>query len=101
MMDYTNNLNFVCNLLAMTKDAAYGATHHLRSVLDVPEPDQATSKGIKCFHKSFFDYLEDYERSQFTTDLDDATQELHASCACRILEEAPNGMFNSPPRTTF
>lgn len=93
MMDDDGNLNYACNWLGMTKDTAYGATHHLRSVLDVPEPDDAMSYGIKCYHKSFIDYLKDFQRSGFCSDLSDATQKLHVSCIHRILKEAPNGTF--------
>lgn len=86
---------FLCNWVGMTKNDVYGATHHLRSVLHIPGPDDAIFSKLKCYHKSFIDYLADVDRSNFCPDISSAIKQLNALCARRILEEAPNGIINS------
>lgn len=89
-----NRFVHVCNWLGMTKDAAYGATHHLRSVLNIPELDKAGVDALSSFHKSFIDYLADFDRSGFCSNINSEIGQLNSSCVCRILEEAPNGTYD-------
>jgi hypothetical protein len=53
-----------CNLLGMTRNTAYGATHHIRSLARVPGPAEAANDRLEFFHKSFPDYLLDLDRSR-------------------------------------
>lgn len=81
-----------CNLLAITLNDAYGATHLLPSIVDVPSPDEAHNQNLRSFHKSFVDYLSDYARSEFSRDIKREYQELVAEYTFRILEEASDGV---------
>jgi hypothetical protein len=88
-----NSLHFKCNMLGMTENIAYGATHHIRAVAIVPGPDDAAYTDVKFYHKSFADYLRDFKRSGFSPDIDSEAQQLMGQCALRILEEAPGGVY--------
>jgi hypothetical protein len=48
-------------MLRMTKNTAYSATHNIHTIAIVPRPDKAADTGLEFFHKSFPDYLRDYE----------------------------------------
>lgn len=89
MVDCDTSFYVLGNFLGMTKDAAYGATYHLRAVLSVPQPDSESM--IYAFHKSFTDFLKDFKRSKFSPDFEHETEQVYALCARRILEEAHNG----------
>lgn len=58
----------LCNRLGITADTAYGALHHLHSVLAIPPVKEATHKQLDFLHKSFRDYLYDSERSKMFRD---------------------------------
>jgi hypothetical protein len=90
--------NFVvlCNWLGITSDEAYAALRHLSSVLYFPSHGKAHVEELRCFHKSFLDYISDFARSGFFPSggddrMRDARQ-LHDQCALRVLEQAPNGI---------
>ncbi|KAF9439920.1 hypothetical protein P691DRAFT_740255 [Macrolepiota fuliginosa MF-IS2] len=53
----------ICNMLGFTQGCAYGALRRLRSVLNVPEPQNAFEEDLKAFHASFYDYLVSPSRS--------------------------------------
>ncbi|EKM82027.1 hypothetical protein AGABI1DRAFT_126377 [Agaricus bisporus var. burnettii JB137-S8] len=82
----------LCNWLGMTSDDAYAATRHLLSVLDVPERDKAHKSMIRCFHKSFIDYISDSTRSGFSSNIEHEAYELEFHCTFRIFKEAPSGI---------
>lgn len=88
-----DNLTFHCNWLGMTGAAAYGALHHLHSVLNIPSPEFAKSQEITIRHKSFRDYLIDSKRSALFTDAEAEVDELNVQCALRILNEPSKGLF--------
>jgi hypothetical protein len=75
----------------MTPDEAYAAINHLRSVLLVPGRDKAHEEGLKPFHKSFIDYISDFSRSGFSSDIQHEAQQIRMQCAFRIIKEVPNG----------
>lgn len=87
------DFHFSCNLLGITQHAAYGATHYIRSIASVPGPTEAAEDGLEFFHKSFFDYLRDFDRSGFFLDILSECDQLFSRCTLRILEEAPNGVY--------
>jgi hypothetical protein len=86
-------LRLKCNILGIAENTAYGATHHIRAVAIVPGPDEAAYQRPEFYHKSFPDYLRDFNRSGFSPDLDSETQQLMNQCALRIVEEAPDGVY--------
>jgi hypothetical protein len=73
-----------CNVLGMTQNTAYGATHHIRSIATVPRPKAATDRSLTFFHKSFADYLKDYERSGFSPDITCEIRQIRVQCLLRI-----------------
>jgi hypothetical protein len=81
----------LCNWLQITPDEAYAAINHLRSVLLVPRRDKAHHARLEPFHKSFIDYISDFSRSGFSSDIQHEAQQIQMPCAFRILKEAPNG----------
>ncbi|KAF7761575.1 hypothetical protein Agabi119p4_9567 [Agaricus bisporus var. burnettii] len=81
-----------CNWLGMTCDDAYAAIRHLHSLLYAPGHDEAHKAGIRSFHKSFLDYISDFSRSGFSSDIKHESRRLEAECTFRILEEAPDGI---------
>lgn len=83
---------FHCNLLGMSRSAAYGATHHIRSLARVPGPAEAANDSIEFFHKSFPDYLRDFDRSGFSPDIRAEIEELKDQITLRIIREAPEGI---------
>jgi hypothetical protein len=85
--------HFNCNMLGMTENDAYGATHHIRSIAIVPEPAEAAKKPLGFFHKSFLDYLQDFERSGFSRNILFEAEQLRDQLAHRILEQAPDGVY--------
>jgi hypothetical protein len=89
-----NERNFIvlCNWLGMTRDDAYAAINHLRSVLCVPRRDQAHEEKLKPFHKSFIDYISDFTRSGFSLDIKHEAHLLKTQCVSRVLKEAPDGI---------
>ncbi|KXN82169.1 hypothetical protein AN958_02978 [Leucoagaricus sp. SymC.cos] len=60
------NMALMCNWLGMAPNVAYNALRQLHSVLHVPSPDAAISTPIKIYHKSFFDFLCDPNRSGYS-----------------------------------
>lgn len=87
------NFHFNCNMLGMTQNAAYGATHHIRSIAKIPGPDDAADNHFKFFHKSFPDYLRDFKRSGFSTNIESEAEQLVCQCVLRIFKEAPDGIY--------
>ncbi|KAF9442513.1 hypothetical protein P691DRAFT_474831 [Macrolepiota fuliginosa MF-IS2] len=82
------DLPFVCNWLCMTPAVAYGALHHLHSVFDIPLPEAAcNNEKLRPFHKSFGDYVRDFERSGMFEDFDHEATELDIKCLTRIFDE--------------
>ncbi|KAF9440218.1 hypothetical protein P691DRAFT_780134 [Macrolepiota fuliginosa MF-IS2] len=53
----------ICNMLGYTQGCAYGALRRLRSILKVPEPQNAFEEDLEAFHASFYDYLVSPSRS--------------------------------------
>jgi hypothetical protein len=78
----------LCNWLGITCHDAYAAIRHLFSVLKVPRPDEAHKEDLHYFHKSFIDYIRDFNRSGFSPNIEQEAQQLKAQCAFRILEQA-------------
>jgi hypothetical protein len=81
-----------CNLLGMTRDDAYGALHLLRSVLRVPLPPEGHREPLESFHKSFLDYLSDYSRSKFSSNIEQEFLALQVQFTLRIMKEVPDGV---------
>lgn len=90
---WCEDFRFLCNMLGMTQSTAYGATHHIRSVADIPEPTEAAERGFNFFHKSFADYLTDFKRSGFSQEVESLGNELRWQCAMRVLEQARDGFY--------
>jgi hypothetical protein len=93
-----HRVNFIvlCNWLGMTRDEAYAAVNHLRSVMNVPRRDKAHEDVLRPFHKSFADYIFDFTRSGFSPGFKDEARQLATQCALRVLKEAHNGIdFNA------
>jgi hypothetical protein len=87
-----------CNRLGLTENVAYGAVRHLHAVLKVPTPDEANDGHLTYFHKSFSDFLSDFNRSRFSPDIRNEVRQLMARCSLRIVEQVPdnfNGMASS------
>jgi hypothetical protein len=91
----------LCNWLQMTPDEAYAAINHLRSVLLVPPRDQAHHARLEPFHKSFIDYISNFSRSGFSSDIQHEAQQILNQCAFRILKEAPDGCHFSDANDEF
>jgi hypothetical protein len=87
------SFHFLCNMLGMTENTAYGATHHIRAVAIVPGPDEAADGGLEFYHKSFRDYLRDFKRSGFSPDIESEGRQLMNQCVLRIVEKAPDGVY--------
>ncbi|KAF9442903.1 hypothetical protein P691DRAFT_809759 [Macrolepiota fuliginosa MF-IS2] len=86
--DGSVDLVFTCNWLGMTPAVAYGALHHLHSVFDIPSPEAAwDGKELRAFHKSFGDYVRDFERSGMFEDFDSEAVELDIESLTRIFDE--------------
>jgi hypothetical protein len=86
----------LCNWLGITRDEAYAALRPLSSVLYFPSRDKAYMEELRCFHKSFLDYISDFSRSGFFPAGEYAIsrhiRQLHHQCALRVLEQAPDGI---------
>jgi hypothetical protein len=82
----------LCNWFGMTSDDAYAAIRHLRSVLSAPGRDRAHLEQLRFFLKSFIDYLSDFARSGFLSDIEHDARQLKVQCTFRILEQAPSGI---------
>jgi hypothetical protein len=83
------SLRMQCNLLGFTEDAAYGAIRHLYSVVKISEPEKADDEPIEFIHKSFKDYLYDFERSGFSKYVYSDSRELANEISLRIVKEVP------------
>jgi hypothetical protein len=96
-LTYSERKNFtvLCNWLGMTRDEAYAALNHLYSVLYVPPRDKAHEERLEPFHKSFLDYIFDFTRSGFSSDIGREGRQLMTECALRVLKEAPDGVHFS------
>ncbi|XP_006464109.1 hypothetical protein AGABI2DRAFT_180194 [Agaricus bisporus var. bisporus H97] len=86
--------NFIvfCNWLGMTCDDAYAAIRHLSAVLDAPPRYEAHASMLRSFHKSFIDYICDFNRSGFSPDIKYEAYLLEVQYTFRILEQAPDGI---------
>jgi hypothetical protein len=80
----------------MTAVAAYSALHHLHSVLLIPPVADAWFGKLEVRHKSFRDYLMDFERSGMFLNFENESLELYMRCAARIFNEVSNGLSLSP-----
>jgi hypothetical protein len=78
-----------CNLLGLTEAAAYGATRQVHSVTRIPKPDEADEKNFAYLHKSFKDYLCDFERSKLFQNINNDVQQLLAQTTLRVVEKLP------------
>jgi hypothetical protein len=87
------SFHFKCNMLGMTKNTAYGATHHIHAVAIVPGPDEVEYKDLEFYHNSFRDYLRDFTRSGFSPDIESEAQQLISQWVLRIIEQAPDGVY--------
>jgi hypothetical protein len=87
------SFQLLSNILGISRNAAYGATHHIRSIAIVPGPSEAAEASLQFFHKSFLDYLRDFERSGFSQDFDSEAEQLMYLSALRIIEQAPDGVY--------
>ncbi|KAJ3566552.1 hypothetical protein NP233_g6933 [Leucocoprinus birnbaumii] len=90
-IDTWGSLMWACSFLGMSPESAYGALHHLHSVLYVPSPFDADHEQIRCHHKSFSDYLL-IRFPNVETDWD----ELQFYCAVRILKDIPEVPSREP-----
>jgi hypothetical protein len=86
------NFIVLCNWLGMTCDEAYAAVRHLSSVLHVPSHGKAHMEELLYIHKSFIDYMSDFVRSGFSSDIKHEAHELCVQCTFRILRQAPDGI---------
>ncbi|KAF9445441.1 hypothetical protein P691DRAFT_649684, partial [Macrolepiota fuliginosa MF-IS2] len=77
----------LCAWLGMTADAAYSALHHLHSVVDIPPLHHAYSRNLSHLHKSFSNYLCDFERSHIFPDYASQRVKLSARWAQRVFDE--------------
>jgi hypothetical protein len=82
----------LCNWLGMTSSEAYSALRPLSAVLAIPGRDTAHGEDLRCFHKSFLDYICDFSRSGFSHDIQREARELYVQCTLRVLGQAPNGI---------
>jgi hypothetical protein len=91
------NFRLMCNLLGLTEDAAYGAIHQMYSVMKVPVLGKVDEHPLSYYHKSFQDYLCDFERSGFIHDFQVKAGELAVQISLRVVKEVPkdfDGMTN-------
>ncbi|XP_006457562.1 hypothetical protein AGABI2DRAFT_79996 [Agaricus bisporus var. bisporus H97] len=79
-----------CNLVGLNEGAAYGAVHHLHAVARIPEPDKADTEPLQYFHKSFEDFLFDFNRSGFSANFQHEAEQLQRRMSWRIIEEVPD-----------
>ncbi|KAF7760578.1 hypothetical protein Agabi119p4_11254 [Agaricus bisporus var. burnettii] len=86
------SFQFHCNMLGMAENVAYGATQLLSAIASVPGPAEAATHRLELFHKSFEDYLKDFDRSGFSLDINSELQQLRGQCALRVVGEAPDGI---------
>jgi hypothetical protein len=86
--DYFTRLGFRarCNMLGLTEDDAYDAIRHLHAVMRIPDPDQADD-GLAYYHKSFDDFLHNFERSGFSQKFIMEGHQLANSTSLRIIED--------------
>jgi hypothetical protein len=85
-----SNFRKQCNRLGLTEDEAYGAVYHLYAVMKVPRSERADDESLTCFHKSFNDFLLDFQRSRFSRDILDEIGLLEAQCSFRIVQQVPD-----------
>ncbi|KAF7768059.1 hypothetical protein Agabi119p4_7302 [Agaricus bisporus var. burnettii] len=84
-----------CNILGLTEDAAYGAVCHLHAVAKVPAPENADNEGLEFLHKSFPDFLIDFERSGFSLDFEDEANQFQAQTLFRVVEQVPDNFSDT------
>jgi hypothetical protein len=75
-----------CNALGLSEDDAYDAIRHLHAVMRIPDPDQADDE-LAYYHKSFDDFLHNFERSWFSHDFFMEAHELDNSTSLRIIDD--------------
>jgi hypothetical protein len=89
---YEANFLVLCNWLGLTCDDAHAAVNHLRSVLRVPRREAAHRENLKYFHKSFIDYIFDFNRSGFSPDVQHEARQFDIQRTFAILKEAPDNI---------
>ncbi|KAF9449004.1 hypothetical protein P691DRAFT_759404 [Macrolepiota fuliginosa MF-IS2] len=96
LLAMSNDLQFIalCNWLGLASNIAYGALHQLHSVLYIPPRELAHEDSLGHLHKSFQDYLCDFNRSGIFQDHKKRKQELESECVRRILNEAADPGVN-------
>jgi hypothetical protein len=80
----------LCNILGLTEDAAYCAIRHLYAVMKIPEPHEADNERLAYYHKSFPDFLGDFERSGHSDDFKAEGRQFCIHSSLRILAEVPD-----------
>jgi hypothetical protein len=87
----------LCNAVELAEDDAYDAISYLYAVLKIPEPDQADDQ-LSYYHKSFGDFLSNFERSGFAHNFDTESSQLCDRTSLKILEEVQgDGMLGGAP----
>ncbi|KAF7773463.1 hypothetical protein Agabi119p4_5630 [Agaricus bisporus var. burnettii] len=81
------NFRMMCNILGLSEAAAYGAICQLHAILKVPAPDDAGTDCLAYLHKSFPNFLCDFKRSNFSSNMQDEAGRLWAQCSFRIVED--------------
>ncbi|XP_006458961.1 hypothetical protein AGABI2DRAFT_217789, partial [Agaricus bisporus var. bisporus H97] len=81
-----------CNMLGLSEAAAYSAVAYLHAILKVPAPDKVDDENLEFFHKSFPDFLNDFERSRFSQDVKDEFEQLKAQSLFRIVAQVPDDL---------
>lgn len=85
---------FVCNLLGLKQNEAYGTLGKLHSVVNIPRLDESHVSHLYFHHASFSDYLQDPTRSGKFCITQEAADSLIWECWFRILREVDvSGMF--------
>jgi hypothetical protein len=83
---YYAGFRAMCNALELTEDDAYDAIGHLHAVMKISEPDKADAQ-LSYYHKSFGDFLSNFERSGFSHDFQLESSQLCDHISLRILDE--------------
>ncbi|KAJ3575731.1 hypothetical protein NP233_g895 [Leucocoprinus birnbaumii] len=77
MQEKISSARDIATFLGLTPGVFYCALLNLHSVIDVPAQKEADKKGLKIFHKSFSDFLQDPKRSgRFALDVNHARLEV-------------------------
>ncbi|XP_006458966.1 hypothetical protein AGABI2DRAFT_177088 [Agaricus bisporus var. bisporus H97] len=84
-----------CNMLGLSEAAAYSAISYLHAVLNVLAPDKADVEDVEFFHKSFRDFLFDFERSGFSPDAEHESNQLLTQCSLGIVTQVSDDFVDS------